>query len=351
MKVAEVSPPSAEAADVMTADPRCHPWIELDRGQLQAMLRPLLGEAEVRGVSRVEGGLVNTTYRVEAGADHPVFAVRVYAAGPDAYASERRLLAALSGILPVPEVLLADDGGEACAHPFIVYRWIEGITLNDCRRRASAAELLDLAEPLGRLAARIAGIGGDGDVDVGWLPAVRVDAALERARSQLGAGLARERLGGALADRLRGRLEEAEPLLLSYERDGLMHGDFGGRNLLVGVGKGGRWEVRGLLDWESASRGAALWDVGSLFRYPRRYAPEFRERFARGYRAAGGELPRGWWWSARLLDATRLVDTLAEPRELPTVFAECRALIAELLASPEAPEPEWRFASADTESG
>jgi aminoglycoside phosphotransferase (APT) family kinase protein len=327
--------------EARSTDPRCHPWIDLDRDQLQAMLRPLLGGAEVRRVSRVEGGLVNTTYRVQADADGPGFAVRVYAAGRAAFESERRLLSALSRRLPVPEVLHADPGGPACAHPFVVYRWITGITLNDCRRRVAADELLGLAEPLGRLAASVAGIRAEGDGDlaaeIGRLRILHVEEELEQAERRLCTGPARERLGAVLADRFRGRLAAARPRLLAREgRPGLLHGDFGGRNVLVGVGEAGRWEVRAILDWESASRGAALFDVGSLFRYPRRYSPAFREGFARGYRAAGAELPRGWLHAARLLDATRLVDTLGEPRELPAVFDECRALIAELLASPAA---------------
>jgi aminoglycoside phosphotransferase (APT) family kinase protein len=317
-------------------DPRVYPLIELDRGQLQAMLRPLLGGAGVRGVARVEGGLVNTTYRVAAGADHPVYAVRVYASGQAACHSERRLLAALAGRLPVPEVLLADPGGPTCAHPFVVYRWIDGITLNELRRRAGAGELLALAEPLGRLAARIAGIQADGDAllgrEIGRLPTVRVSAALECADEQLRADLARDRLGATLADGLRERLAAAEPLLLVHEqKPGLLHGDFGGRNVLVRAGTTGEWEISGLLDWETAGQGTALWDVGSLFRYARRYSPEFRERFLSGYRAAGGALADGWWPAARLLDATRLVDTLSEARELPAVFAECRDLVAAML--------------------
>jgi hypothetical protein len=65
----------------------------------------------------------------------------------------------------------------------------------------------------------------------------------------------------------------------------------------------------------------------SLFRYPRRYSETFRQRFERGYHDAGGALPEDWLRTARLLDATRLVATLNEERELPVVFAECRDLI------------------------
>ncbi len=85
------------------------------------------------------------------------------------------------------------------------------------------------------------------------------------------------------------------------------------------------WQVSGLLDREAAACGATLWDVGSLFRYSHRYGVEFREGFARGYRAAGGTLPEDWWRTARLLDATRLVAILDGEALLTEVFAECRA--------------------------
>jgi aminoglycoside phosphotransferase (APT) family kinase protein len=316
------------------ADPRCHPWIHLEREQLQAMLRPLLGNARLRAVSRVDGGLVNTTYRVIAG--DSVYAVRVYASGEAAFEAERRLLAALAGTLPVPEPLYAAAGGRSCAHPFVVYRWIDGITLNDLRRRAAPGELLPLAEPVGRLAARIAGTWRDDDAG---LPVIQVAEALESAERQLRSGLGRARLGEALADSLRERLAAAEPRLLAAERScGLVHGDFGGRNVLVRAGDAGR-EISGVLDWETAAHGAALWDVGSLFRYPRRYPVEFVDRFAHGYRAAGGELGRDWRQAARLLDATRLVGTLGEEREFPNVFAECRDLITSMLAGESFPAP------------
>lgn len=303
------------------------------------MLRPVLRGANLREVTRVEGGLVNTTYRVALDAGDAVYALRVYAVGQAAFEAERRLLPALAEVLPVPDLLFADASALRCAHLFVVYRWIDGITLNECRKQIAPHEFHKLAEPLGRLAAQIAAIrpahiltGASGQL----LPAVRVTARLACAEGQLRAGLARERLGGPLADRLRNRLAAAEPLLQAFDHSpGLMHRDFGGRNILVSADADGRWEVSGVLDWEAAGLGAALWDAGSLFRYPLRYAPEFRERFASGYRSAQGELPHDWWRTARLLDATRLVDTLGEERELPGVFAECRDLIASMLAGCE----------------
>lgn len=94
--------------------------------------------------------------------------------------------------------------------------------------------------------------------DVGRRPAVRVAEELDHAERQLRSGLARERLGEVLADGFREQLAAAEPGLLALERThGLLHGDFGGRNILVHAGEAGKWEISGIFDWETAAQGPA----------------------------------------------------------------------------------------------
>jgi aminoglycoside phosphotransferase (APT) family kinase protein len=141
-------------------------------------------------------------------------------------------------------------------------------------------------------------------------------------------GLARKRLGDALADAMWRRLEASAVRLSALDHaECLVHGDLGGRNILVAPAEDGGWRVCGLIDWEAAFSGSALWDVGSLFRYSKRYSETFRQRFERSYCDAGGALPEDWFRTARLLDSTRLVEIFNEERELPVVFAECRELL------------------------
>jgi aminoglycoside phosphotransferase (APT) family kinase protein len=320
--------------------PRARPPVDLAPATVGALLAPLLGGAPPRRVARAEGGLVNTVHRVDA-ADGAAYALRLYAAGRAAFDAERATLAALAAAappLPVPDVLLADAAGAHVGHPYVVYRWIDGVTLNACHRTRPAAELRTLAGPLGGLLARIAGAPVPAHLAARGRAAGRgrggIPARLARSRYDLRQGLARARLGAALADRLDVCFDAWEGSLGELEHDpGVVHGDLGGRNVVVRPVPDdvGRWEVSGVLDWETAAVGASMWDVGSLFRYPARYSPEFRERFATGYRAAGGALRDDWWRTARRLDATRLVGILGESRELPAVFAECRALLASVV--------------------
>jgi len=85
-----------------------------------------------------------------------------------------------------------------------------------------------------------------------------------------------------------------------------------------------------VIDWEATTTGSPLFDVGSLFRYADRFTPGFVTDFERGYREAGGELPAGWLRTARLIDATWVIDTLDDEQELVDVFAECRILMVKL---------------------
>jgi aminoglycoside phosphotransferase (APT) family kinase protein len=302
----------------------------MGRDQIQALLSPVLQGGSIGSARLVEGGLMNTLYRVtpaDGGAD---LCLRIFARGQVSWETERQTLAQVSAAVPVPDILLEGCGQPGSSHPYLVYRWIEGITLNECRRQMPSAVFQSLAEPLGRLLASVAGCSFpailDGKPSLADLLPVHED--------RLRRGLARRRLGDALADALLRRLEaEAARLGALDGRRCLAHGDLGGRNILVRPAPEGEgWQISGLIDWEEAFSGSPLWDVGSLFRYSKRYSEAFREGFERGYREAGGDLPQDWWRTARLLDATRLVALLNEEQELPVVFAESRELIEAVVA-------------------
>jgi aminoglycoside phosphotransferase (APT) family kinase protein len=313
-------------------DSRCLPLVEVELDQIQVLLSPVLKGAAIASVERVEGGLTNTLYRITPADGGVSLCLRIFAAGRLSWERELKILARVSTSLPVPEALLADCGGTDFCRPYLVYKWIEGITLNECRRQTPPAALLSVAEPLGRLLAGVASFsfaddlnGAPNGIHEGQSP---MEVLLSANKEALLHGLARKRLGAALADAMCSRLDASAVRVRELEHAAsLVHGDLSGRNILVALDEDGGWRISGLIDWEAAFSGSSLWDVGSLFRYPKRYSETFRQRFERGYRDASGALSEDWLRTARLLDATRLVATLNEERELPVVFAECRELI------------------------
>jgi aminoglycoside phosphotransferase (APT) family kinase protein len=321
---------------VAAAETRRFPLLEVGRAEIEALLSPLLGQRGVGSVTNLDDGLTNTLLRVVPADGREPLVVRIFGGGFAPWAKEQATLREIGGALPVPHVLLADDGRSAFPWPALVYRWIDGITLNACRRQVASSELLSLAEPLGKLLADVASCrvhlaGGEGTAPeiARWRSA---EELLLTTSMRLESGRARQRLRPPLADAIRRRLELAANDLELGPADHLVHGDLGGRNILVAPESGARWRVAGLIDWESACLGWAVWDVASLFRYPRRFSAEFQTGFERGYRGAGGSLPAHWWQIARLLDAARQVGTLDEVEERPCAFAECVELLGALVS-------------------
>lgn len=292
-------------------DTRIYPLLEISRDELAR-----LAGGPVTEVQLLTGGFTNTLHRVTRRGERLV--IKHYAGGDEAYAFELATLRALGGVLPVPEVVNADPARRA-----IVYRFLDGITLDDCRRREPPAAFASLAGPLGRLLAWVA---RTAPID----PDERWDAAPLVARAQvlLAGSRARERMGNPLAAAL-ARAYAVHGAALDWGPRCLCHHDLGFRNVLVQRAVEDRWRIAGVIDWESAGTGSPLVDVGSLFRYALRFDAAFVDAFELGYREEGA-LPDDWYRRARLLDAVRMIDMLDGVHELPGVYADCRMLLTKL---------------------
>jgi aminoglycoside phosphotransferase (APT) family kinase protein len=297
--------------DPTVTNVRVFPLLEVSRGELAEIVG-----GTVRSIEPVDGGLTNTIHRVviESG---EAFGVKHYAGGRDWFDTELMTLTLLHGTIPVPEVRHVDENRLA-----IVYRWIDGITLHELRKRGHTEAFASLAEPLGRVIAWL------GKTDA--TEPFELTSVLDKAYAQLTTGRARERIGPRYADALRRGLEAHEPAM-AWGAVCLSHGDLGHRNVIVHRA-GERWRINGVIDWETTTTGSPLFDIGSLFRYANRHDDTFRDAFARGYaEAAGRELPPAWLVTARLLDSTWLVDLLDEPQAVPTVFEDCCRLVRRLV--------------------
>ncbi|HEY6033676.1 MAG TPA: aminoglycoside phosphotransferase family protein [Kofleriaceae bacterium] len=287
------------------------PLIDVSRDQLAEVVGGRIIHAEP-----VEGGLTNTIHKVVTESNE-TFGVKHYAGGRDWFDTELTTLTLLHGTLPIPEVVHVDD-----ARLVIVYRWIEGMTLLDLRRKGHKEGFASLAEPLGRVLAALATTDATEPFDL----APMLDASYVR----LTDGRARGRLGAPLADALRKEIEAAEPMM-AWGPVCLSHGDLSHRNVIV-ARRGSGWRINGVIDWETATTSSPLFDIGSLMRYGDRHDPAWLEAFARGYRDHGGQLPEGWNLWARLLDCLDLVELLDEEQGLQVLFDDCRTLIAKLVA-------------------
>jgi len=290
---------------------RVFPLLEIGRVELANMVGGQIAKLEL-----AEGGLTNTIHKVTL-ENGDVLGIKHYAGGRQWFDTELMTLTLLHGTIPVPDVVHADDKRLA-----IVYRWIDGITLHELRKRGDQAAYAALAEPIGRVLAYLAKTDATEPFEL--------TQVLERAYSQLAAGPARERLGDDYADGMRRALEAHEPIL-AWGAVCLSHGDLGHRNIIV-ARAGGRWRVNGIIDWETTTTSSPLADIGSMFRYANRADERWRTDFARGYQDGAGEpLPPDWLVAARLLDALELVAVLAETELDDEVAKDIRLLVVRLV--------------------
>lgn len=290
---------------------RVFPLIDVSRDELAAVVN-----GQIVKVESVDGGLTNTIHKVTTG-DHQVFGVKHYAGGRDYFETELTTLTLLHRTLPVPEVVHVDD-----AKLVIVYRWIEGTTLLELRRRGHHDGFAQLAEPLGLALASLAKTDATEPFDL--------TNVLEASYVRLTGGRARERIGERVCDVLKKQLEAAEPMM-AWGAVCLSHGDLSHRNILVAK-RGSGWRINGIIDWETATTSSPLYDIGSLFRYNDRHDAAFLDAFERGYRDGGGTLPDGWNRASRLLDSLDLIELLDEEHGDDRVFADCRVLLEKLVA-------------------
>ena len=116
-------------------DPRVFPLSDVPRDEIARLVG-----APIAKVEPGEGGLSNTIHRITL-EDGQVLAVKHHAGGDQPFADEVATITKMAGILPVPEIVRTEPVRRA-----IVYRWIPGITLDECRRKQPPAAFASLAE-------------------------------------------------------------------------------------------------------------------------------------------------------------------------------------------------------------
>ena len=227
---------------------------------------PELLPGELRG-SLIPGGRSNLTYVVSAEGRDVVLRRpplgHVLATAHD-MSREFRVIAALADSpVPVPRALLMVDDPAVLGAPFYLMERVDGTVV----RRPEDAEGLDATGRIALSRSLVDVLADIHDVDpeaAGLGDLGRPDGYLERQvvrwGRQLDASRSRELEG---IEELRARLLAGVP---PSRRTGIVHGDYRLDNLLVDLGGGGP-RIRAVLDWEMATLGDPLADLGLLLVY------------------------------------------------------------------------------------
>jgi aminoglycoside phosphotransferase (APT) family kinase protein len=225
---------------------------------------PSLGHTPIWQADLIKGGKSNLTYRLSDGSHHWVLRRpplgHVLATAHD-MAREYRVMSALAPTpVPVPAMVTLCEDSSVIGVPFYVMDYVEGsilqrtsdtAKLGDDQRRALAHQLIDTLADLHDVDPDEIGLGDFGRPE-GFL-----QRQVDRWTKQLGKSLSRDIPGSDdLADQLAARVPASQ-------RAGVVHGDYRLDNVMVGPDL----KIRAVLDWEMATLGDPLCDLGLLTVY------------------------------------------------------------------------------------
>ena len=219
------------------------------------------GPAPALRAELIQGGKSNLTYRLTDGSHSWVLRRpplgHVLATAHD-MAREYRVMSALAPTrVPVPEMVTLCEDPAVIGAPFYVMEYVEGSILrrtrdtdklDDRQRTALAHRLIDTLADLHEVDPADVGLGDFGHPD-GFLERQvrRWTQQLERSRSREIPGI------DGLADELATHVPASQ-------RASVVHGDYRLDNVLVGPGQ----QIMAVLDWEMATLGDPLCDLGLL---------------------------------------------------------------------------------------
>jgi len=222
------------------------------------------GRARIWRAELIKGGKSNLTYRLTDGSHDWVLRRpplgHVLATAHD-MAREYRVMSALAPTrVPVPAMVTLCEDIAVIGAPFYVMEHVEGsilqrtkdmANLTDDQRTALAGQLVDTLADLHDIDPGTIGLGDFGH------PAGFLERQVHRWTKQLEGSRSRDVRG---SDDLAAELTARVP---SSQRASVVHGDYRLDNLLVGPDQ----QIRAVLDWEMATLGDPLCDLGLLAVY------------------------------------------------------------------------------------
>jgi aminoglycoside phosphotransferase (APT) family kinase protein len=259
--------------------------------------------------------------------------LRVFAKGVASARTELAAAERAGEYVPVPELLHFGEQS-AWTGPYALLEWIEGSMLDTALAQdASTAEAF--GRSCGATLARLRNVSFDasGMFD----ETLSITHAFDARRAgfvhfveQCLQGRARERLGERLADELWDFCQKKSVVLDVLDAHAtLVHGDFGGSNLVVQSSSTGA-SIAAVIDWEYAYSGHGIADVGHILRAPLGQLPGFEAGLVAGFQDEGMPLPPGWKRQAVLSDLLAWVEFANRDSPGPNVVA---ASIREITAT------------------
>jgi aminoglycoside phosphotransferase (APT) family kinase protein len=312
---------------------RPQPRRTVPRNLLRKVVKTVFPGHSVVDVVPLSDGFRNANFKVHLDSTPEFVVLRIYEHDASLCRKEVDLIDLIGRSFPIPEVIHAEPAGIDDLPPFVLLRYIEGIAFRELKHRGDRDSISQAAYEIGRTLAllgrttfpRSGWIGPGSSVTAPVLEGINpgprfVDLCLASANVE-------QRMDAELRDRTSALVWSYSTQLASLDgQTHLVHGDFGSRNLLVHQ-VDQNWTVAGVLDWEFATAGSSLTDVGHFLRYESSSLPVVEPHFSQGYLQAGGRLAPIWRRLSRVVDLIALCESLTHDALPDPVLLELLELV------------------------
>ncbi len=226
------------------------PDLELSVSDAERLLHSWLGEAVVcSGIVRLDGGMVNSVFRLEFDRPPNRAVVKLNRSGGDSFAAEARALEYLrtETTCPVPQVYQQDSTARFIPYAFLLLEQMPGVCLHGLELTPTERADFDT-----QLAGVLAALHQHtrphwGSIDAGEGPSRWADVFVDRLRRARSQAAIAERLTTEVLEHVDRAIDLAGPALDEAGIPTLVHGDVWDGNLIV-ERENDRWRLTGLLD-------------------------------------------------------------------------------------------------------
>jgi aminoglycoside phosphotransferase (APT) family kinase protein len=288
-------------------------------GDVRELLASAFPGAAVHVVRSFETRTAHSNVVVDV-AERGTFVLRRYGRDTALFAKESALLRSPGAPAGAPALVHAEHGS-ASGEPFLLYRFVEGMTFRELRDTAPAADVGQAAAAIGAALARVARDGDGAARGLAPRPSFGVRDCEDPLLARRLDAADRILLAG-LVDAWSARLEGV------FAERALVHGDFNHRNVVVRRDAAGTWEVGAILDWELAALGSPLWDVARFICYEKPHAPACEPHFSAAFAATEGALPDDWPVFSLVLNTVAAASALRDPQLRAEFVPELAELVA-----------------------
>lgn len=307
--------------------------LNINDESIRTMINQVFKNRQLVKIERTETGLSSGIYKVQVEGIASPFILRISNGDVEVASKEKAIVDRLSGIVPVADYVYFDTTRNIVDYDWSLLEWKEGVLLRDILQKGDERQIIQAAEAVGSVLARIHSHTFDcsgslaGDLSIVDPFTMGTDEFNSFISESIEEGAAGRWLGTEMTDKVRAFCLQHSSLLSKVDEPSvLVHSDFNGLNILM-LDHANPIKVSAVLDWEFAFAGRRYVDIGNMLRYENRNSL-FECHFIQSYRDSGGYLNENWRLISILEDIIALLDILNHSTsDMPNKISDVRRLI------------------------